>query len=919
MEGNSQEQQSAGANVEAIVCQDIDATSHVEHPDPPYTEADDPSQGLACYYEGCKYKGTSYGKMLQHLRSKHGRQPKDLKGTFLHAQGSKDINQYQNARNKRKRDAALTQEHDGQAKHEHVPGEPESKHNRKHADAQPTCDTGAGMHTETHMEGSFTWKVFPCLVKCNMAGIPLTPLQYGGLAVNTSEQHNQTEQVLHGQALKENTPIVDMHSHESASVDAHPTPASLAQVPADCADMHSGDITMATPSAAKMSSQESQMLHDIHKYISDKQDTTKWLQALPHVNVKAIYSTIEPPKAKGEGVARAFWPKELASDCVHIPDFQTYLDKHMAKSNESAKSIMLGAGRALGALELTTKEGQAPLDITDLKVLVGLYTSNKHLELLDTPLLHPKYHWTAHVLSGLMNYAQFHLRELMRNAIQGLAGNIDEYKLALHTLIGDLKAGHSKRCALHKEEGIAQKARDDFQAMKHMPQVTQLQASVKEGYMTLHAIADKFEGQPFVPKLARGAANAAIAGGIHFDTFGGRKWEWEHADYEYVCSVLDAEEDFIVCKQHKTSRTYGDLAKKLTPGLFDAFACYRRLPRPAGCTTFLVPATQSAPCVHLPTSLKTFCMRHLPHDAMHPTTNLTRKWFHSKLMHITRNEQKLKEIMVTLDAHSKKVMDKHYILKGPEDDVVLANALIKAVLGKTVHFPTPSEVQAHMKANTAWAKLIERLLNETEDNDCEEACLNAECTDIAIEDEEEEPLQWWPMGSYFGIEDTNELHMLPLQDLDIELPDVNAPILGEQQEAQHEDNTCAKGGNHAYHKLQGQVLDTTHSDCTQSSNMDKPIANKSHIFAEYKRPPATGARRMKVDPMAHEWMVDQLKSWQQANNKGEAELPFANQWYLDKRIEAIKAGLLQKEHSEDIVRSYLKSKVKKQHAKAAGH
>jgi hypothetical protein len=206
-------------------------------------------------------------------------------------------------------------------------------------------------------------------------------------------------------------------------------------------------------------------------------------------------------------------------------------------------------------------------------------------------------------------------------------------------------------------------------------------------------------GKQHLPRLARGAANAAISGGIHFDTFGGRKWEWEHAENEYVCSVLDAEQKHLVCQKHKTSKTDGGLAKKLTPGIFEALRWYRKLPRPEGCQTFLVPVSDKAATVSIPKCLKTFCARHLKGCAIRPTTNLTREWFHCVLMTLTKDAEKLKDMMVKSDAHSKKVMDKHYILKGPEDDVVLAEALIETVLGKTVPFPSEEEVEAHFQAN----------------------------------------------------------------------------------------------------------------------------------------------------------------------------------------------------------------------------
>jgi hypothetical protein len=219
--------------------------------------------------------------------------------------------------------------------------------------------------------------------------------------------------------------------------------------------------------------------------------------------VKEEYANLEAPKAKGEGVERANWPTAFKQDLVDIPAFQKYLHKHMAKKDATAGAILLGAGRALGSLETSSKEGQDPIAITDVRVLVGLYTTSQHQHLLDLPLLQPKYHWSAGVISGLVNYAQYHLRELTQRSIKGEAAPLAEYKMVLASLIDDLKGGHHKRHNAYKEQGVAQKARDDFQAIKQMPLVARLQEGVQDGYMTLRKIADKFEGQAAPPKISK--------------------------------------------------------------------------------------------------------------------------------------------------------------------------------------------------------------------------------------------------------------------------------------------------------------------------------------------------------------------------------------------------------------------------------
>ena len=49
-------------------------------------------------------------------------------------------------------------------------------------------------------------------------------------------------------------------------------------------------------------------------------------------------------------------------------------------------------------------------------------------------------------------------------------------------------------------------------------------------------------------------------------------------------------------------------------------------------------------------------------------------------MRTTSNEHKLKQLMTKLDAHSTAIQEKHYIIRTPDDDMHLADALIEAIL-----------------------------------------------------------------------------------------------------------------------------------------------------------------------------------------------------------------------------------------------
>ena len=76
-------------------------------PMPPYTENDNPLDGLACYIIGCKYKGNAWGLLLQHLRLKHKISFASLQGTFLHTKGKEEINLYKRVAHQAHKQKAL--------------------------------------------------------------------------------------------------------------------------------------------------------------------------------------------------------------------------------------------------------------------------------------------------------------------------------------------------------------------------------------------------------------------------------------------------------------------------------------------------------------------------------------------------------------------------------------------------------------------------------------------------------------------------------------------------------------------------------------------------------------------------------------------------------------------------------------------
>ena len=612
------------------------AADVVDHPTPPYSRDTDDTlgEGLKCYYGGCSFSTKSYGSMMTHVRNRHKQKMSALNGTHFHTMALKDLMSAQSKyREQKKKD----------------PTQKQIANQNKSAKSKPIEATPQ----------QFKWLIKPCFVKCSMEGVPLEPIQTCGLAIPGMVppppgcEGNLTGQMASSSGSASSVPKIES-----------PASSSTTQQIASPADM----------------------LTSIFAYIEDKKDTGKWLNQLPSVSIKAQYLNLEPPLAKGEGVCRAVWPKSLERDFVELPEYKVYLEEIKNKKESNADKPITGAGRAIGFLDITPHPSMPEVKASSVEVLVALYTSSNHRNLLKSPLLNSKYHWSQNILTGLALYCQFHIRELNQKLVTNATQDYEKYKAVLMALEDDLTSGSLKRCAEHKAESQRLKQQTDLILIKQIS-IPMLQAAVLRGYKTLATIEATYKDAP-LPKNVRGLANAILAGGIAFDTFSGRKKEWEIMSSTYVHGVLDKNGECLVCSDHKTARTYGSIAKLLTPGLLGAFSCYAQLHKPEKCNTFLVPAVDSTAIVSLPGALKQFCSYFLGADCpVWPTYNLMRKLFHSELMRVTADKDKLKLLMIALDAHSKKVQDQFYILRDPEDDIVLAKALVKAVLGKTVVWP----------------------------------------------------------------------------------------------------------------------------------------------------------------------------------------------------------------------------------------
>ncbi len=388
----------------------------------------------------------------------------------------------------------------------------------------------------------------------------------------------------------------------------------------------------------------------------------------------------------------------------------------------------------------------------------------------------------------------------------------------------------------------------------------------------------------------------------------GRKWEIEHALFKTVEEALAENQEYIICRQHKTSKTYGDIIKYLSPGLVQALIVYKRLPRPSlqDCKYFLVPVNATTQTISIPNSLKTFSRNFLKDAKVHPTTNQVRKLFHKELMKLTKDEDAVKDFMTILDAHGRKVQDKHYLMRDPADDLACAKVLVAKVLGQTVAWPTEAGDGAGQALSLA--KELENLLTGL---DAQENVKDAIVDGV---DSEDEPFDHWAFGELFGIKPVGQLDILPLMDCDVEATpfagkkkDKKTKEKGEKKDKKEKEKKQKKDDKEKKVKKGEKGRKRTEADAEQEQDVD---VQKHLYWDQFAHKPSPGSRRTKVDPPAHQAIWAALFKWQEDEGK-DADARPGRAWYWDLRCELIGKGHLSVHHCWDVCRNSVRDQLEK--------
>ena len=494
------------------------------------------------------------------------------------------------------------------------------------------------------------------------------------------------------------------------------------------------DVNDAAASAASVGAQSSGAIQTPKRQ--------RWSTQLPSVNISSKYLELEGPSPSNAGGRISPWPIKFSQDTFVPSGLNRFLTSLKQVSGDQLSDTRRGVARFYNMLEIdgVTLESSPALD--DPGVLVAFYMSDLHHELFQMEILNPGHPWTSKFISALKVLCDFHISGINKEQLVSNDRGLGKHRVAIEQLLLELKAGFTKRVKIAKDKSLIERKGIDRKRIQTFA-IDVFKEAVVKAMIVLKFIHATYSKATRMPNHIIAEATTCIVGILALNGYFGRKLEWEILTFEHVKEQFDQCLDFIICSVHKTSTTYGDLAKWFAPGSVIAAMRYMQLPRSPHVLTFFCPAFASTRRVSVPTYLRRFSEVYLPGCEVFPTVNLLRKWYHTVLNNMVSDKARLQALFQTIDPHRGATQEKHYVLTGPEDDARLAKQMVAAMMGDTVPWPSQDALTSESSVVVAFEERIQdkrTWMSGASERD-----------ETYSEAEGEDELEWFEFAQYFGI------------------------------------------------------------------------------------------------------------------------------------------------------------------------
>ena len=937
---------------------------------PPYTKDDNVAGGLPCYICGNKYTGFTWYTLMQHVR-RHGVLSADMQGSWLLEKGTAEQSVHQKQRRKdkparedeqmkateeNKRDEKGTAEqsvNQKQRRKDKPAREDEqmkaTEENKRDLEAPALTDDAAGgaapaKKKRRHLEapvvkqeeaalaqkgGATHWRTMLAWVRCSAAGKPATPLD---------ARLSRPECPAEGTIWKQKG-VDDVFSS------THPSEAEGEDIEGD--DVSSGG------EAAAPAEREGVAVKDECRVLACmarleaaaarlEAGRGDWTAALPKVLVKSEYLDCKPPPAFAENPAgNRVWPmrsfklyqKKLKQNKA-LAAFKSHLGTDKNNCDATIKDHVLAMQRIFHMLEVDGKAVFEEEVAANPVVMVALYMGEEYKKILGLKLLNAQYSWTRKLLEGLIVYAKWQKQIVLKALLKDSSGHWDKHAAAIEQFVTLIQGGYTKRVHHEKLKRREAKKLEDLVRIRGLPPRDAIQVGVRRAMLLLSYIERTTRHLKVLPEGTQAEANACLVGILFCDGFAGRCQEWEIMLFKDVEAAFAEGRDWLRCSTHKTSNTYGDLAKWLAPGAVEAIKCYMRLPRRPDVQELIVPPRAGTKHAGVPRALWSFAQKHLPTGYTKPTVNLLRKFFHTYLTEMTRTEDKLLEVLKVIDAHSVAVARKHYVLRDPAVDAKLAEQLVKLALGKTVPWPGATELEDYGVKEGGTLALPNAGLSFS---DGKEEYVEEES------DDENDILIYWNGGECFGIKqpllaiaDAPEAPILALKDEHPRAAAASASRAKKEAKKDKKDKKAKKDKGAKKDKKKKEKMKKEEASATEDEEIKKeeaPAAEEAEgrlAAAPPRRASRKGLaqlaplsmRRSQFDPPAKKWAEEQHEARLRelvANWGWDPYKPSNKEWFNELHALGVERNIISPHTSPDTIRSHIRRVLDaKKAAEAAG-
>ena len=359
------------------------------------------------------------------------------------------------------------------------------------------------------------------------------------------------------------------------------------------------------------------------------------------------------------------FPETAPSDELKL--FQQWLPSLRAMNSDTVELTIKQLRRLKSFFR---EENDQPFSYEQL--FLAIYGQSLLPELVSLPIMNMKYSWPKIIVQSMSHYAAFLTVEFTKQ-------NKPFAKSQMEVFQRDELQRLLKRAQKQKKTQARKKHRLAGVIIQDWPEVQTLKVAVLQAMVLLQILSTKLPSN-HVMQLA----TVAMVGILYFNGMGGRPMEWKLMLKEYIADCLSKNLTCVVCTEHKTARTHGDLGKHIFPGTAKAMSIYIAL---AGhsVATFL----QCNPNTSLTKYLQCFIKLFLP-NAFKGTITITlvRKFFHTRGVHLAREHGFIKTISEA-DPHSTRVAREVYVCDTPQADAHMSMLIYLHVMGAPVDFPDP--------------------------------------------------------------------------------------------------------------------------------------------------------------------------------------------------------------------------------------